>query len=140
MRQELRRTLHQRVLSRLDGRRTGIGPDGDTGPLRARAEEHLHQELARTDVLLTSFRPSAMAKLGLDWKTLHKRYPSLSQVAIVGAPGAGAEIPGHDLTYLAENGLVNGLELPATLFADMGGSLMASEEVNVIVPLAGVLT
>ncbi|MBP2669781.1 MAG: hypothetical protein H6Q80_1983, partial [Deltaproteobacteria bacterium] len=30
MRQELRRRLHQSVLSRLDGRRTGIGPDGDT--------------------------------------------------------------------------------------------------------------
>ena len=101
-----------------------------TADLKTEAgQERIHKELARTDVLLTSFRPSAMAKLGLDWKTLHKRYPRLSQVAIVGAPGAGAEIPGHDLTYLAENGLVNGLELPATLFADMGGSLMASEAV-----------
>jgi len=48
MRQELRRRLHQSVLSRLDGRRTGIGPDGDTGQLRVRAEEHLHQELSRS--------------------------------------------------------------------------------------------
>jgi len=48
MRQELRRRLHQSVLSRLDGRRTGVGLDGDTGPLRARAEEHLHQELSRS--------------------------------------------------------------------------------------------
>ena len=48
MRQELRRRLHQSVLSRLDGRRTGIGPDGDTGQLRSRAEEHLHSELSRT--------------------------------------------------------------------------------------------
>ncbi|MEN9781532.1 MAG: hypothetical protein RL014_2680 [Pseudomonadota bacterium] len=92
-------------------------------------QKRIHKELARTDVLLTSFRPSAMAKLGLDWKRLHKLYPKLSQVAIVGSPGAGAEIPGHDLTYLAESGLVNGLDLPATLFADMGGSLMASEAV-----------
>lgn len=89
----------------------------------------LHQELARTDVLLTSFRPSAINKLGLDWKSLHTRYPSLCQVAIVGAPGARAEEPGHDLTYLADNGLVPGLELPATLYADMSGSLMASEAV-----------
>ena len=43
--------------------------------------------------------------------------------------GAAAERAGHDLTYLAENGLVPGLELPATLYADMGGSLMASEAV-----------
>ena len=56
-------------------------------------------------------------------------FRSLSQVAIVGAPGALAEVPGHDLTYLAENDLVTGLDLPATLYADMGGSLMASEAV-----------
>lgn len=92
-------------------------------------QEALHRELALTDVLLTSFRPSALRKLGLDWKELHSRYPALSQVAIVGAPGDRAEEPGHDLTYLAENGLVPGLELPATLYADMGGSLMASEAV-----------
>lgn len=90
-------------------------------------QARLHRELARTDVLLTSFRPSALTKLGLGWKALHKAYPALSVVAIVGAPGARAEEPGHDLTYLAEAGLVTGLELPATLFADMGGALMASE-------------
>jgi crotonobetainyl-CoA:carnitine CoA-transferase CaiB-like acyl-CoA transferase len=89
----------------------------------------VHKELARTDVLLTSFRPSAMKKLGLDWTALHTRYPALCQVAIVGGPGAAAEVPGHDLTYLAEHGLVPGLELPATLFADMAGSLMAAEAV-----------
>jgi crotonobetainyl-CoA:carnitine CoA-transferase CaiB-like acyl-CoA transferase len=89
----------------------------------------LHKELARTDVLLTSFRPSALHKLGLDWPQLHSRYPNLCQVAIVGGPGAGAEVPGHDLTYLAEHGLVPGTDLPATLFADMAGSLMAAEAV-----------
>jgi crotonobetainyl-CoA:carnitine CoA-transferase CaiB-like acyl-CoA transferase len=80
-------------------------------------------------VLLTSFRPSALAKLGLSWPALRKRYPELSQISIVGAPGAGAEVPGHDLTYLAEAGLVTGLDLPPTLFADMGGALIASEAV-----------
>ena len=89
----------------------------------------LRKALARTDVLLTSFRPSALKKLGLDWATLHKQFPALSMVAIVGAPGERAEEPGHDLTYLAEAGLVNRLDLPASLFADMGGSLMASEAI-----------
>ncbi|MEZ5647033.1 MAG: CoA transferase [Burkholderiaceae bacterium] len=92
-----------------------------------KGQDRLHKELARTDVLLTSFRPSALAKLGLTWKFLHKTWPQLSVVAIVGAPGARAEEPGHDLTYLADAGLVTGLDLPATLFADMGGALMASE-------------
>jgi crotonobetainyl-CoA:carnitine CoA-transferase CaiB-like acyl-CoA transferase len=89
----------------------------------------LHKELDKTDVLLTSFRPSALAKLGLAWKELHARHPMLCQVSIVGAPGPGAEEPGHDLTYLAQNGLVPSLELPATLYADMAGSVMASEAV-----------
>lgn len=89
----------------------------------------LHRELAKADVLLTSFRPSALVKLGLTWKALHKQYPALSQIAIVGSPGEHAEKPGHDLTYLAENDLVTGLDLPATLYADMAGSLMASEAV-----------
>ena len=101
-----------------------------TADLKAEAgQKILHTELAKTDVLLTSFRPSALDKLGLDWKALHTRYPSLCQVAIVGAPGAGAEEPGHDLTYMAGLGLVQGVELPATLYADMSGSLMASEAV-----------
>ncbi len=94
-----------------------------------RGQQRLHRELAKADVLLTSFRPSALVKLGLTWKALHKQHPHLSQVAIVGSPGERAEEPGHDLTYLAENDLVTGLELPATLYADMGGSLMASEAV-----------
>jgi alpha-methylacyl-CoA racemase len=87
----------------------------------------LHKLLAETDVLLTSFRPSALVKLGLGWKSLHKKYPALSLIEVVGAPGPLAEIPGHDLTYQAEVGLVNGMDLPPSLFADMGGALMASE-------------
>ena len=95
----------------------------------AAGQKTLHRELAKTDVLITSFRPSAIEKLGLGWKSLHRLYPALSHVAIVGSPGARAEEPGHDLTYLADNGLVPGLELPATLYADMSGSLAASEAV-----------
>ena len=89
----------------------------------------LQRELSKANVLITSFRPSALEKLGLGWKTLHKTYPQLSMVAIVGAPGIRAEEPGHDLTYMAENDLITGLNLPASLYADMGGSLMVSEAV-----------
>ena len=101
-----------------------------TADLKTEAGQKLLQrELAKTDVLLTSFRPSALVKLGLEWKQLQRLYPALSLVAIVGSTGERAEEPGHDLTYLAENGLVTGLDLPATLYADMGGSLMAVEAV-----------
>jgi len=94
-----------------------------------RGQTTLQKLLVKTDVLITSFRPSALAKLGLDWKTLHRLYPNLCMVSVVGASGPRAEEPGHDLTYLAENGLVKGLDLPATLYADMGGSLMTTEAV-----------
>lgn len=92
-------------------------------------QKALARALARADVLLTSFRPSGLKKLGLSWKSLQRAYPMLSQVAIVGAHGARAEEPGHDLTYMAENDLVSALALPPTLYADMGGSLMATEAV-----------
>ena len=88
----------------------------------------LHRHLAKTDVLLTSFRPSALRKLG--WRgricasaTRSYRWWKSS------APGERAEEPGHDLTYMAEAGLVTGTDMPASLYADMGGSLMASEAV-----------
>lgn len=95
----------------------------------ATGQRNLHRRLASTDVLLTSFRPSALRKLGLDWVTLHRQHPRLSLVSIVGSPGAAADLPGHDLTYLAENDLVQGLTLPATLYADMGGALATCEAV-----------
>jgi alpha-methylacyl-CoA racemase len=93
-----------------------------------RGLSRLHKLLANTDVLLTSFRPSAMARLGLTWRQLHKAHPHLNLVGIVGDTAA-PEVPGHDLTYMAEQGLVSGLDLPPTLFADMGGSLLAVEAV-----------
>ncbi len=95
----------------------------------------LQRELVRSDVLLTSFRPSALKRLGLDWPALQRQYPALCLVAIVGAAGAAAEIPGHDLTYMAEQGLVQGLNLPPTLYADMGGALLASEAVQLALML-----
>ncbi|MEY2620194.1 MAG: hypothetical protein RIT26_14 [Pseudomonadota bacterium] len=110
-------TMHQGVKVLQADLKTGAG------------QRRLHQSLAKTDVLLTSFRPSALDKLGLTPKALQSRYPSLIQVAIVGAPGSRAEEPGHDLTYMAECGLVDGLQLPASLFADMGGSLWVTETV-----------
>jgi len=94
-----------------------------------KGQAQLHKLLASSDVLLTSFRPSALKKLGMTWADLHRQFPALNMVSIVGSAGAGAEIPGHDLTYLAANDLVTDLKLPATLFADMAGSLQASEAV-----------
>lgn len=91
--------------------------------------QRLREALGQTDVLLTSFRPSALVKLGLAWPALQAAYPRLSQVAIFGSSGALAEEPGHDLTYMADSGLITDTALPPTLYADMAGALLASEAV-----------
>jgi len=92
-------------------------------------QRRLHALLGRSDVLLTSFRPAALRRLGLEVGSLQARYPKLCTVAIVGAAGARADEPGHDLSYQAEAGLVPGLEMPVSLLADMAGALLASEAV-----------
>ncbi len=89
-------------------------------------QARLREALAHSDAVLTSFRPSALPRLGLGWDDLHARHPGLSLVAIVGDTAA-PEVPGHDLTYQAEHDLVTGHALPATLYADMGGALQATE-------------
>jgi len=95
----------------------------------ATGQRRLHALLGRVDVLLTSFRPAALRRLGLDAASLRARYPTLCSVAIVGAPGPRADEPGHDLSYQAEAGLVPGLQMPVSLLADMAGALLASEAV-----------
>lgn len=107
-----------------------VGIEVDTADLKqAQGQQNMHKTLSNADVLLTSFRPSALKKLGLSWRTLHQQYPQLSMVSIVSARGKRAEEPGHDLTYLAQHQLVNTLDLPLTLYADMAGALMACEAV-----------
>jgi alpha-methylacyl-CoA racemase len=76
--------------------------------------------LADADVLITSSRPSALARMGLD--ELEARHPDLVHVAIVGHAAPDQERAGHDLTYVAGHGLVSPPRLPQTLVADLGGA------------------
>ena len=76
----------------------------------------------QADLLLASYRPSALARLGLDWKSLHARFPRLCFAGIIGYPPPQEEKSGHDLTYLAETGLVTPPELPSSLFVDLAGA------------------
>jgi crotonobetainyl-CoA:carnitine CoA-transferase CaiB-like acyl-CoA transferase len=77
--------------------------------------------LEAADILVTAQRASALLRLGLDAKSL-VRFPRLCHVAITGHAPPDDEKPGHDLTYLAEHGLVTPPVLPATLYSDMAGS------------------
>ena len=83
--------------------------------------------LANADILITSSRPSSLARLGLDPESISKKHPRLCQIAIVGESGVNAENPGHDLTYQAINALVSPPAMPITLIADMAGSERATQ-------------
>ncbi|HEX3584423.1 MAG TPA: CoA transferase, partial [Candidatus Angelobacter sp.] len=78
--------------------------------------------LAKADLLLASFRPSALQRLGLDWKGLHARHPRLCFVGIIGYPPPLEERTGHDLTYQGDFGLLRPPEMPPTLFVDLAGA------------------
>lgn len=78
--------------------------------------------LKASDLLMTSSRPSALKRLGLDWESLHRDYPELCLVSITGYPPPEEEFPGHDLTYQARAGLVEPPNLPRLLLADIMGA------------------
>lgn len=84
--------------------------------------------LARADLFVTSHRPSALARLGLDPQVVATRHPRLVQVAIVGELGAAAEHPGHDLTYQAAAGVLDPPRLPTVLLSDLAGAERATIE------------
>lgn len=92
-----------------------------------RGRTQLARELAKADLLITSFRPSALQKLGLNWRAVHRAHPELSMVEIVGAPGDRCRRarPRLDLPGRSRPG--HWPDLPPTLLADMGGALLAVE-------------
>jgi crotonobetainyl-CoA:carnitine CoA-transferase CaiB-like acyl-CoA transferase len=88
------------------------------------------------DVLLESFRPGVLDRLGVGYERMKEENPGLVYCAITGygQEGPDRERPGHDLNYLARNGLLGlsgvagGPPVPsAGQIADLGGgALMAA--------------
>ncbi len=77
-------------------------------------------QLPIADVLITSHRLDALARLGLSAAQLASNFPRLCHIAIVGSETDSHA--GHDLTYLADAGLLNPPHLPRTLVADLAGA------------------
>ncbi|MGE0714887.1 MAG: CaiB/BaiF CoA transferase family protein [Alphaproteobacteria bacterium] len=86
--------------------------------------------VAGADVLVEQFRPGVMERLGLGYAAMAARNPRLIYCSITGYGQAGpaAQRAGHDLAYLARNGVLslgggtNGEPiLPPALIADIGG-------------------
>lgn len=90
--------------------------------------DRLQESLGSCDVLLTAQRPQALGRLKLDWRSVHRHHPQLVQVAILGHGGDEAHVPGHDLTYQAQLGLVSPPVLPRTLLVDLAGAERAVSE------------
>ncbi len=94
-------------------------------------------KLARQhDVLLESFRPGVLDRLGVGWTRLKQENPALVYCAIsgYGQDGPNRERAGHDMNYLALGGLLGLTGEPggppvqaAAQIADLGGgALMAA--------------
>lgn len=86
----------------------------------------LAQLLEAADVFIVSSRPAALQRLGLDREAVRRRYPRLCTVSIVGHASPNADLPGHDLTYQAEAGLVSASAMPLTLFSDVAAGIEAT--------------
>ncbi|MGV8894667.1 MAG: CaiB/BaiF CoA transferase family protein [Burkholderiaceae bacterium] len=60
------------------------------------------------DVVVESFRPGVMDKLGVGWPTLRQRNPKLVMCAITGygQNGPFAQLAGHDINYIGYAGML----------------------------------
>lgn len=91
--------------------------------------------IATADVVVESYRPGVMKRLGLDAASLCAQFPRLVYVSLsgYGQQGPWAQLPGHDINYLAAAGVlaVSGTPEggPAQSFglpvADLCGSMYA---------------
>ncbi|MEV6929189.1 CoA transferase [Dactylosporangium sp. NPDC051485] len=100
----------------------------------AEGQRILHRLLQDADVLMTSMRPSATSKLGLEYATLAPRYPRLIVCSITayGDDGPLANNPGMDILAQARGGTMGTTGEPgrtpvkvAPAIADFLGSFLA---------------
>ena len=80
--------------------------------------------LRSADLFIASQRPAALERLGLDAPALVRAFPALRHLNIVGDTAHPGQ-SGHDLTYLAQHGLISD-SMPLTLIADMVGAERAA--------------
>ena len=69
---------------------------------------HFLMLAARADVVLESFRPGVLDRLGVGWDAIHARNPAtiLCSITGYGQTGPLAEMAGHDIGYLARAGIL----------------------------------
>ena len=109
----------------------------------ASERERLVPLLCEADILVEQFRPGVMTRLGLGYDALKEINPRLIYCSITGygQDGPLAQMAGHDLTYMAETGLLSlshgadgALTLPPVLVADIGAGALPAV-INILLAL-----
>jgi alpha-methylacyl-CoA racemase len=103
----------------------------------------LDRLVASSDVVIESFRPATARRLGVSGGEIRARHPRVIHCAITGYGQTGpyADLPGHDLNYVAVSGMLaadrpDPTDLPRMFIADVGGGAM-SAVVGVLAALVG---
>jgi crotonobetainyl-CoA:carnitine CoA-transferase CaiB-like acyl-CoA transferase len=98
--------------------------------LKAQAGRDIFYRLAgNADVMVEGFRPGVVGRLGIDYEALKKLNDRLIYCSIsgYGQNGPYRDLPGHDINYIAQAGVM-GLMLdpviPGNLIGDMAGGGM----------------
>ncbi|SFD43014.1 Crotonobetainyl-CoA:carnitine CoA-transferase CaiB [Lentibacillus persicus] len=102
--------------------------------LKSQEGKNQFLKLVKTaDVVVESFRPGVMERLGLDYESIKKVNPAIIYCAITGYGQTGpyVDIPGHDINYISYAGLLHLMGeknrkpiAPATQIADIGGGAL----------------
>ena len=90
----------------------------------------LHRLVTSADVLIEGFRPGVTARLAADYETLSAINPRLVYCSLSGwgQSGPDALVSGHDVNYLARNGVLGAdidPQTPGAQVADVSGSYVA---------------
>src|SRR5699024_9570081 len=104
--------------------------------LKKQAGKEVFKRLAEeADVILESYRPGVMDRLGLSYEVMKGINPRIIYCSLsgYGQTGAYRNLPGHDVNYISYSGILGltGVKdkqpiLPGVQIADVGGgSLMA---------------
>jgi crotonobetainyl-CoA:carnitine CoA-transferase CaiB-like acyl-CoA transferase len=100
-----------------------------------RAQELFRRLAQDADVVVEEMRPGVTARLGVDYETLRRRNPRLVYCSVTGYGQTGpyASLPGHDVNYLGQAGLLGIVGdgehpvIPQNVVADYaGGGLLAA--------------
>ena len=92
-------------------------------------KEIIHRLAKDADVVVEGFRPGVVKRLGIDYESLKQVNERLIYCAITGygQNGPYANLPGHDINYIAQGGALGIMlkpEIPGNVIGDMAGGGM----------------